>query len=159
MKKTARLGFLLTAILVLGASFHSCTEDEVMDHPLVNYWTCSNFQETDHQYNLWIKNDSVFSFEIVYRVYDGVSWDSISGMKTYTGKYYTEGKKLVLISDSMFIQNNLSIETIDTIAKNQTIFEDCEYQITGNKLRIDYTIILDTPPSIKRTMYFYIMEY
>jgi hypothetical protein len=159
IKGKTKLEFLFMATMLLSLSFNSCKDEDVEDHPLIACWMNGNIVNSDHLYSLWIKNDSLFSFEVAYNVYDGVSWYEISGVKTYTGHYSIDGKKLVMISDSMFIQKNCSDETIDTITQTQTIFKDCEYEITGKQLRIDYTILLDTPPAIKRTMYFYYLEY
>jgi hypothetical protein len=130
-----------------------------VNHSLTAYWISNDFRASDKWYTLYIKNDSDFLFEVMYMVYDGVAWDSISGIKTYTGKYHTDGNKLILNSDSMFVRNNLNVETIDTIVKNQTIFEDCKYQITGNRLQIDYMLSLNSLPAIKKTMNFYILTY
>jgi hypothetical protein len=159
MKNTVTFNVIFIAIFCLSAFFFSCTEEEVENHSLVAFWTTNDFPESDNLYNLWIKNDSLFTFYVMYRVYDGVAWDSISGMKTYTGKYYTEGNKLVFLSDSMFVKKNLNDQKMDTVARNQLLFKDCVYRITGKKLQIDYTLYWDVPPYMKRTMYFYIFEY
>ena len=109
MKNATRIGFLLIVIIIFSVSFYSCKDGDVEDHSLEGTWVSGHLSNSDHTFCLWIRNDSLFSLEMLYNVYDGVSWYEISGVKTYSGHYSIDGKKLVMISDSMFFQKDMRL--------------------------------------------------
>ena len=95
----------------------------------------------NHLYELKFNDDRTFTSKIrYYGIYSGQSISDLSGFHENSGNYVQDLNKLTLNShqytwwDSFYVGSQPK-----TVVKDEILYENCSFKITGDILELNYT--------------------